>query len=63
MPLAPTGIVISHCIRPFAHTSIHLSVCPSVRPECHYQINSLMISTISLKFGGMMHSTMEQITI
>ena len=28
-----------------------------------YNFNSLMISAISLKFGGMMHSTMEQIAV
>ena len=50
-PSAPTGIDVGHCVR------------PSVRPERHYHSNSLRISDISLKFSGMMHSTMEQIVI
>ena len=37
---------------------------PSAHPEWRcYHSNSLWISGISLKFGGMMHSTMKQITI
>ena len=48
-PSAPTGISVGHCVR------------PSVRPERHYHFNSLRISAVSLKFGGMMHSTMDQI--
>ena len=50
-PLAPTGIVVGH------------SVFPSVHSEWCSFSNSLRISAISLKFGGMMHSTMEQIAI
>ena len=41
--------------------SVCLSVGPSVHPEWRHCSNSLRISAISLKFGGMMHSTMEQI--
>ena len=33
------------------------SLCPSVRSKGHYGSNSLRISAINLKFGGMMHST------
>ena len=36
---------------------------PFVRPEWHYHSNTLRISAVSLKFDGMMHSTMEQIAI
>ena len=50
-PSAPTGIDVGHCVR------------PSVRPERHYHFNSLRISAISLKFGGMMHSTMDQMAL
>ena len=39
------------------------SVCPSVHPEWRYRSNSSRISAISLKFHGMMHSSMEQIAI
>ena len=48
---------IGHCVRS--------SVCPSVsvRPERRYRSNSLRISAISLKFRGMMPSTMEQMKI
>ena len=49
--IGPTGIVVGHCVR------------PSVRPERHSRSNALRISTISLKFGGMMHNTMAQIAI
>ena len=51
------GIVVGHCVRPTGR----LSVRPSVRPERRYVSNSLRISGISLKLGGMMHSIMEQI--
>ena len=47
----PMGIVVGHCVRP--------SVCL----ERRYRSNSLRISAISLKFGGIMHSTIEQIDI
>ena len=36
---------------------------PSVRPEWYYHSSTLRILAISLKFDGMMHSTMEQIAI
>ena len=39
------------------------SVCPPTRPKRRYRSNSLRISAISLTFGGMMHNTMEQITL
>ena len=48
-PSAPTGIDVGHCVHPF------------FQPERHYHLNSLRISAISLKFGGMMHSSMKQI--
>ena len=47
----------------YCRRSLRPGVCLSVRPERRYRSNSLGISTISLKFGGMMHSTMEQIAI
>ena len=50
---APTGIVVVHCVRP--------SVRPSVHPEGRYRSNPLRILAISLKSGGMMHSTMKRI--
>ena len=43
-----------------------LSISPSIRlsfPKIRHHSNSLRISAISLTFGGMMHSTMGQITI
>ena len=46
--LAPTGIVVGHCVRPSSHLSV------SVQPEWCYHSNFLIISAISLKFGGMM---------
>ena len=52
---APTGIDdcvdVGHCVR------------PSVRPERHYHLSFLKISAINLKYGGMMHSTMEQVAV
>ena len=42
--------------------SFNASICPSVRPE-RYRSNSLRISAISLKFCGMMYSTIKQIVI
>ena len=53
--IGPTGIVVGHCVRP--------SVRLSVRPERRSRSNSLRISANIPKFGGMMHSTMEQIAI
>ena len=50
--IGPRGIIVGHCVRP--------SVCPSVRAK-RSRTNSLGISAISLKFAGMMHSTIEQI--
>ena len=49
----------------YFHRSLCPSVglCPSVSSEWRYRCNSLRISAISLKFGGMMYSTMEQIAI
>ena len=48
---------------PSAAMDICVSVCPSVCREWRSLSNSLRISAISLKFGGMMHSTMEQIAM
>ena len=39
------------------------SPSPSVLSERHYRPNSLRISKINLKFGGVMHSTMKQTII
>ena len=36
------------------------SLRPSVRPERRYHSNALRISTISLKFGRMIHNTMKE---
>ena len=36
---------------------------PSIRPKRRYRSNSLMISAMGLKLGGMMHSTVKQIAI
>ena len=49
------GVVVIPYVSPFVH--------PYLRPERYYHSNSLRISAICLKFGGMMHSTMEQITV
>ena len=49
LPSVPTRIVVAPCFR--------LSVHPSVRPERRYQSYTLRILAISLKFGGMEHST------
>ena len=54
-------VIASIC--PSVRPSIRPSACPSVRPNRSSRSNSLRISAISLKFGGMMHSTMEQIAI
>ena len=40
--------------------SMRPPVRPSACPERRYHSNALRISAISLKFGGMMHSTMKQ---
>ena len=52
---------------PAVHLSVCLSVCQCVCPLVHSEwplcSNSLRISAISLKCGGMMHSTMEQIAM
>ena len=52
--------------RRFMRSSVRPSACPlsvylSVRPEQRYRLNSFRISVIGLKFGLMMHSTMEQL--
>ena len=46
-----------YCRRP-----MRMPVRPSARPERRYASNSLRISAIGLKFGGMMHNTMKQLT-
>ena len=61
LPSAPTGIVVGNCVHPSVCPAVCPSVHPSVHPEWHSCFNSLRISAISLKFGGMMHSTVEQI--
>ena len=58
-----TGIVIGHCVWLDSRLSVCVSVCLSVHPKWHSCFNFLIISAIDLKFGGMMHSTMEQIAI
>ena len=49
------------------YASACMSVCPSafpsVHPEWRYRSNCLRISSIVLKFCGVMHSTMKQIAI
>ena len=35
----------------------------SIRPKRRYRSNSLRISVMGLKLGGMMHSTIKQVTI
>ena len=45
-PSVPTGIIVVSCI-------------PNIHPERCYCSKSLRISTISLKFGGMVHSTIK----
>ena len=50
-------------IHPSVCLFVHLSVCPSVRPKQCSHSNSLRIIAISLKFYGMMHSTMKHIVI
>ena len=49
------------------HASARPSVCPAVclhvGPERRCRPNSLRISAIGLKFGGMVHSTVKQITV
>ena len=50
LPLALTGILVASCIS--------LSFCLSIHPEWpSYCSNSLRISDIGLKFGGVMYST------
>ena len=49
-----------------AIASVRPSVCPSVSlsvPERRYRSNSLRISDISLHFGGIMHSIIQQIAL
>ena len=53
-PSAPMGIVVGHYVRP---------VHPSVRRSVLNDATALTLSAISLKFGGMMHSAMDQIAI
>ena len=45
----------------YCHRSLRAAIRPSVRPERHYRC--LRISAISLKYGGMVRSTMEQMAI
>ena len=52
-PSAQMGIVVGHCVRSTGRLSVRPPVYPSVRPERHYRSNSLRISALSLKFGGM----------
>ena len=64
-PLATIGADGCCCcsMRPFV-PSVCLSISPSVHPEqWHYLSNSVRISAISLKFGGLIHSTMKQIAL
>ena len=59
LPSAAIDIVVGYCVRP----SLCPSVRPSVRPERRSHSNSLRISAISLNFGRMMHSNIQQIAI
>ena len=61
--IGPTGIIVVHCVRPPVRPSVRLPVCPPVRPERRSRSNSLRITAIDLKLGGMMHSTMKHIAI
>ena len=56
-PQPPSARRLLSLVIPSISSSVRLSVCP----EWHSHSNSLRISAISLKFDGMMHSTMEQI--
>ena len=65
-PLASMGILSIAYIRTSIHLSTQRSVCPSVSPSQIMKLQLLTlfnISSISLKFGGVMHSTGKQITI
>ena len=42
-------------------SALRPSVCPS--QTGHYHLSFLKISAINLKYGGMMHSTMEQVAV
>ena len=57
LPSASIGIA-GYC-----RHSMGLSARPSVRPKRRCRSNSLSISAIDLKFGGVMHSTMKQNTL
>ena len=57
--IGPTGIVVGHCGWP----SVHLAGQPSVRLSVPNDIPSWRILVISLKFIGMIHSTMDQMAI
>ena len=50
-PRSPTGIVVVPCVRP----SVCPAACLSDHPERRYRSNSLRISAIGLKFGGVVH--------
>ena len=56
-------ILTSDAIGPMGIVVGHRAGRPSVRPERRSRSNSLRIIAISLKFGGIMHSTMEHIAI
>ena len=43
--------------------SFRHSLRPSIRPKRRYRSNSLRISAMGLKLGGMIHSTIKQIAI
>ena len=61
--IGPMGIVIGQCVRPSVRLFVRLFVRLSIHPKRHSHSYSLTISAVSLKFGGMMHSTMEQTAI
>ena len=65
LPMATIG-ADGYChqsLRRSVRPSVSPSVCLYVRPERTYRSNSLRISAVSPKCGGMMHSTMEQVAI
>ena len=59
----PESLIFTLDADGYCRRSLRPSVRPSVHPERRYHSNALRISTISLKFGRMIHSTMKETAI
>ena len=63
-PICGLIFTLCHCRHQRVLSLFHAQfIHPSIHPERRHHSNSLRISAISLNFGGMIHSTMKQISL